>query len=211
MSGSRRRRNESHARAARGSRGSRAADVVAAVSLLLCIGVCTIWVRSWRAFEEHTYTTELSGSGRQTYYQASWYFGTLSMSVVTRAVPAGRRDQHLADAFGGNPNSGLEYAVRRWSSQPPGYAEAMKDNSGQSRFFAGRRDATTPDGVAHSGLNVTVPCWALFLLTAAFPIGRVVRHARHRRRDQRGLCSSCGYDLRASPDRCPECRAANPG
>jgi hypothetical protein len=65
-----------------------------------------------------------------------------------------------------------------------------------------------------SGFAVVVPCWFLLLLTGLAPANWVRRQFRQRRRRIEGRCSSCGYDLRGSPDRCPECGkacgAANP-
>jgi hypothetical protein len=54
----------------------------------------------------------------------------------------------------------------------------------------------------------TAPIWFLLLLAAgvAFWAGRpLLAYYRGRRRHARGLCSDCGYDLRETPDRCPEC------
>ena len=50
----------------------------------------------------------------------------------------------------------------------------------------------------------------LFLLPAARSAAAVYRRHRHRHRADRNLCPSCGYDLRATPGRCPECGAAAP-
>jgi hypothetical protein len=53
----------------------------------------------------------------------------------------------------------------------------------------------------------TVPYWSLLLLALLFPLAAGRRNLRGRLRARRGLCVTCGYDLRATPDRCPECGA----
>ena len=56
------------------------------------------------------------------------------------------------------------------------------------------------------GLFVIVPYWALALLAAVLPLASVPALLRRSSRHHDiHLCHSCGYDLRATPDRCPEC------
>jgi hypothetical protein len=50
---------------------------------------------------------------------------------------------------------------------------------------------------------IAIPIWLPFLIFAA-PAGWWLRGVLRRRRGAHE-CPSCGYDLRATPDRCPEC------
>jgi len=60
------------------------------------------------------------------------------------------------------------------------------------------------------GWTVEVPYWLLALITLSGPAALTIRSVRSRRRRLRGLCPRWGYDLRASPGRCPECGVAPP-
>lgn len=57
-------------------------------------------------------------------------------------------------------------------------------------------------------VHLSVPCWFLTIVTGALSWPWLRAFWRGRLMDRRaklGLCLACGYDLRASPDRCPEC------
>ena len=57
---------------------------------------------------------------------------------------------------------------------------------------------------------VTIPYWLASLVPACVCGATVRRWRQQRRRSRVGLCPVCGYDLRATPERCPECgRAAS--
>ena len=75
------------------------------------------------------------------------------------------------------------------------------------------RESAPPDGITppdhyfhgffvdtSAGFGVGVPLW--LPLTALLALGL---YRQSSRREPPGCCTTCGYDLRATPDRCPEC------
>lgn len=58
--------------------------------------------------------------------------------------------------------------------------------------------------------EVVFPLW-LIPVAVLIPVvmAGIFMALRRRRRVRRGLCPACGYDLRASPGKCPECGAAS--
>jgi hypothetical protein len=65
------------------------------------------------------------------------------------------------------------------------------------RFFTDRGDRATSHAI-----------WAVGGFGMAAGMAVTIANRRAAMRDRlraAGLCPSCGYDLRASPDRCPEC------
>lgn len=53
--------------------------------------------------------------------------------------------------------------------------------------------------------RVFIAHWLISSLTFPLPALALLRWRRRVGRVGHGLCPTCGYDLRASPDRCPEC------
>jgi hypothetical protein len=161
----------------------------AAVSGLLSVVTCVLWVRSywWADYADRV-------SPRRTCGITSWR-GRLIVewgdSLV--AVPAGRWEVAAADVAWYDPSL--------WASE-----------TGPSQFGHSR------DVFAMGSGTVVIrrwwaPHWSLAAATWVFAAASVVPpRLRERRRAKAGLCPCCGYDLRATPDgrgplldRCPEC------
>lgn len=52
---------------------------------------------------------------------------------------------------------------------------------------------------------IAVPLWSVLATCLVIAASSFWRIAKHNDRRLLGLCRKCGYDLRATPDRCPEC------
>jgi hypothetical protein len=52
---------------------------------------------------------------------------------------------------------------------------------------------------------IVVPAWFGLIVTGALPALWIKRRLAARRAHPPGCCPTCGYDLRATPERCPEC------
>jgi len=91
-----------------------------------------------------------------------------------------------------------------WNWYPHVPAVAVAGRSDWKREFAG-----VHYGVTYSlGRNIWIPSYLLILLSLVLPARWFFlargRWQRERRRGA-GCCEWCGYDLRATPSRCPEC------
>ena len=159
------------------------------LSALLCIVVCVLWVRSYGILDEHTRVLR-STAWRTHSDDGAIHFARLSMlpnehgHTAPFAVTRVAADRGLG--FGFAMIREPHRALPNWEEQ-----------------------------VAHVDaiFLLRIPHWAaavLFALAPAAWMWGAIRRRRARNRTRSGSCPACGYDLRASPDRCPECGADSP-
>ena len=91
---------------------------------------------------------------------------------------------------------------------PAGLGRRWMANAGRMTP-AVRANLSNPAVYSHpGGYRFWCPTWIVSASAGLFAGGLLVSRARRRHRDQPGRCARCGYDLRATPDRCPECGGA---
>ena len=194
----------------------------AAASLVLCVAVCALWVRSyWVGYSGIVRHETLTADGyRERFVLFASGRGTFGIGFDTV-----RDDGAEARRLGYTP-------PRRWRADVgPARAESVAERwlaprrtgalrAGESfrwRQFAVLRQARPTlllrgprvHWWSHSASwEAVFPAWLPAALTAAMPAWAALRIGRTRHRRRAGLCPACGYDLRASPDLCPECGAA---
>ena len=155
----------------------RALDILAGVSLLACVAVCVFWVRGRGGVESVTLTHDRWPHEGGA---ASSQFHLLSDERLSLGFSWGRVGRH-SFAYRGN---GSEFGPFRWETFD-GITPPADDGFGYVRV-----------GVSH---------WLLALLLFVPPVLWVRRCRKANCVLKPGVCASCGYDLRATPDRCPEC------
>jgi hypothetical protein len=170
-------------------------NTLAMASLLLCLATAGLWVRSyWVADLFHARRPEASEVGR-----------TYGLQHYRCVIASGRGQLGGSLTWSRRPEDDPKPPWRFYLGHPtdPSAASWM--------LFAvdARRDDLVNDGYAHRTRRWSLPDWSLVAAFALFPAifaFRQVRAVRRRRRRSRlGLCPACGYDLRGSPERCPEC------
>ena len=140
---------------------------------------------------------------------------TLNSSVVILRAWRGAAQPHsVAALVSGRGGVGIvcvndplgDYDEGGWSvSHPPPQYGGVDWPQISRHSWAGFHFANTKIGPERI-VGLCAPVWFLLPVLLALPL-LWLRHHRLRKRNRPGLCPTCGYDLRATPDRCPECGA----
>lgn len=149
-----------------------------ALLLLFSLAAATIWIRSYIVADFLMFPLPRFVSGTNACYIATGKGGF---------------------AFGAIATAGPKYEYRHFPPQAYGNG-GWRSAMDQLGFDAG---ATHVRGL--SIYAAVVPAWFLTLVPMLGAAGIIHRRWKARRATCDGRCRTCGYDLRATTDRCPEC------
>ena len=160
-------------------------------SLLLCLLICFAWLRSFRLFE----TIEWDTANGRAFISSSG--GRGAIAYVKILEPVGQ----ILDPIG---HGGTIY---RRNGDPLPLADEGPSLSEVGHhvhcFLFDWRDGHSTEWFRR--WRLILPWWLPFTLTALLPALALQHRLRHARRARTGFCPKCDYDLRATPNRCPEC------
>ena len=188
------------------------AVILCCLSLALCAAAAALWARGYFTVDVAELWAGVSTYGNVTnrIYRVSSGRGVVAFTFtyqfyVLPTLPRG--------ATRWPPVRSRRYVHR--TLRPDQFYLARRAIWQRIGFYVNSNDFTRRGDngqvLAHSvDRGLRLPYWLIVLATGVLPIlylrrlGRLVRRYRYRH----GLCPGCGYDVRATPDRCPECGEA---
>jgi hypothetical protein len=177
--------------------------VLSATLAVAAVVVFAAWVRSWTVTDEF-YVTRWDTAGDVPAYESARvvlgadYFRALAARMV-----------HAPDR---QPDA--RHHAAKWPGPHKLHLRSHPERIGFDAWAWGDHYVDQPaEGGSTEVRLVRVRPWLIVLALAALPAARAIMWARRRRAlrraRRRGLCAKCGYDLCATPGRCPECGETN--
>jgi hypothetical protein len=159
------------------------------LSLLLCAATIALWIRS------HTHLDDIDHfSHPQRYWSLRSAEGRLYLQQTWAAGPYWHQSPRTEYTTG--ELARLKYANLPFKWQAAGFAYGHVPILSLS---------TSMTLTAHVYQAPHAFFALLFALPPALWLRAAIRRRRLRARRAANACPTCGYDLRATPDRCPEC------
>jgi hypothetical protein len=176
----------------------RASTAALSVAVCLAIAAGAMWVRSLSTADAWPLFVHRSGVQVQ-----SWDGRVFCSAVEMRGFAPGSMARLSLGVLNGSASSNLPVLPSgggmRLSADLGFYAGGVRNG-----FGFGRSEAIITPGTAFFRARViAIPYWVL--VATPLLIGAAAAKLGSRRRHAAGMCRKCGYDLRATPDRCPEC------
>jgi hypothetical protein len=176
--------------------------ILGVLSLALCVATVAVWIRSYFAQERvrwySDWAVSIDGARRSASgisINNNW--GALRLVFLSREAPV---DSGFT-LDGTDEPPGVLYAsdepVRGYPSSPTRWQRLRFD------WMLSRQHGEVEDLDVH----LAFPHWLVLALLMFINLP-LIRSAMRRRRAERrraGLCAVCGYNVRATPGRCPEC------
>lgn len=168
------------------------------VSCAMFVASIIFWVRGSSTMDELSFY-RFDGPYA---FQGGWRVNRRWFSVESAQGHIGLLFTHLIDTDPKRDSGFLHriFKTVEWNQSPP--VNLLDDPPGNP--FPNKFGFSVGLGgnVARDDFWIIFPNWALALLSLLFAM---LSYRYLRPRIGKGQCANCGYDLRATPDRCPEC------
>ncbi|MGH7175832.1 MAG: hypothetical protein ACREJC_00500 [Tepidisphaeraceae bacterium] len=178
-----------------------------AITTLLLIASIVVWARSYRVADSIVWADWYDGGGK---YDARIIRVDSGRGVIGCSIETLRTG---LSPLGADATKRLVPSTdHQWATTSAENFALPRDSFWRKIGFGHVAESGAILGIAGTSYTRQTrwgAYWSLALLTGAIPaiefMAWLLRKHRSARRITRGLCANCGYDLRASTGRCPEC------